>query len=50
MAMFGKLTGLVKATVAAFIADEALSHGAAIAYYTIFSIAPVLLIVIAIAG
>ncbi len=48
--MFEKLARLVKATVAAFIADSALSHGAAIAYYTIFSIAPVLLIVIAIAG
>jgi membrane protein len=48
--MFGKLSGLVKATVAAFIADSGLSHGAAIAYYTIFSIAPVLLIVIAVAG
>jgi membrane protein len=48
--MFGKLTGLVKASIGAFIADGALSHGAAIAYYTIFSIAPVLLIVIAIAG
>lgn len=48
--MFGKLTGLVKASVVAFVDDGALSHGAAIAYYTIFSIAPVLLIVIAIAG
>ena len=48
--MFGKITGLIKQSVSAFIADGALSHGAAIAYYTIFSIAPVLLIVIAIAG
>lgn len=32
---------LVKDSVAAFIADGALSQGAAIAYYTIFSIAPV---------
>jgi membrane protein len=48
--MLGKLTRLLKGSVAAFIADGALSHGAAIAYYTIFSIAPVLLIVIAIAG
>jgi len=48
--MVGKLTGLIKASVLAFIADGALSHGAAIAYYTIFSITPVLLIVIAIAG
>src|SRR5438445_7694205 len=48
--MFGNVTGLVKATVTSFLTDGALSHGAAIAYYTIFSIAPVLLIVIAIAG
>jgi membrane protein len=36
--------------VLAFIEDEALSRGAAIAFYTVTSIAPVLLIVIAIAG
>jgi membrane protein len=33
-----------------FVEDEALSRGAAIAYYTIFSITPILIIVIAIAG
>ena len=37
-------------TMEAFIADDALSRGASIAYYTLFSIAPVLLIVVAIAG
>jgi membrane protein len=41
---------LCKATVTEFVADDALSRGAAIAYYTTISIAPVLLIVIAIAG
>jgi membrane protein len=41
---------LIKGSVLAFINDGALSQGAAIAFYTIFSIAPVLLIVIAIAG
>ena len=41
---------LVRDSVSSFIEDEALSRGAAIAYYTIFSIAPVLVIVIAIAG
>jgi membrane protein len=41
---------LLKATVEGFIADDALSRGASIAYYTLFSLAPVLLIVIAIAG
>ena len=41
---------LLKDTVLSFIDDEALSRGAAIAFYTVTSIAPVLLIVIAIAG
>ena len=41
---------LAKDTVLGFIEDEALSHGAAIAYYTLFAVAPVLLIIIAIAG
>jgi membrane protein len=41
---------LLKDTVLAFIEDEALSRGAAIAFYTVTSIAPILLIVIAIAG
>ncbi|MBV9558334.1 MAG: YihY/virulence factor BrkB family protein, partial [Pseudolabrys sp.] len=41
---------LLKDTIFAFIEDEALSRGAAIAFYTATSIAPLLLIVIAIAG
>jgi membrane protein len=41
---------LLKDTILSFINDEALSRGAAIAFYTVTSIAPVLLIVIAIAG
>jgi membrane protein len=41
---------LLKQTAVAFIEDEALSRGAAIAFYTATSIAPILLIVIAIAG
>jgi membrane protein len=41
---------VAKETVTNFIADDALSQGAAIAYYTIFSIAPVLVIAIAVAG
>jgi membrane protein len=48
--MVGKITGLIGQSVSAFLADGALSHGAAIAYYTIFALAPVLLIAIAIAG
>src|SRR5258708_38360061 len=41
---------LAKSTVLAFIDDEALSRGAAIAFYTVTSIAPILLIVVAVAG
>jgi membrane protein len=37
-------------TTMSFIEDEALSRGAAIAFYAVTSLAPVLLIVIAIAG
>lgn len=37
-------------TVTNFVADEALSRGAAIAYYTLFALAPMLLVAIAIAG
>ena len=48
--MFSAAWKLLKDTVLAFIEDEALSRGAAIAFYTVTSIAPVLLIVIAIAG
>jgi uncharacterized BrkB/YihY/UPF0761 family membrane protein len=40
----------IKDVVLSFISDEALTRGAAIAFYTATSIAPVLLIVIAIAG
>ena len=41
---------MLKDTILSFIDDEVLSRGAAIAFYTVTSIAPVLLIVIAIAG
>jgi len=41
---------LISQSVSAWIDDDAQSMGAAIAYYTIFSIAPLLVIVIAIAG
>src|ERR1700726_3130372 len=41
---------LLKDTILSFIDDEALSRGASIAFYIVTSIAPVLLIVIAIAG
>lgn len=41
---------LVKKSVMAWIDDYAPSMGAALAYYTVFSIAPLLIIVIAVAG
>lgn len=48
--MLAKYWNLLKTAVNGFIDDDALSHGAAIAYYTVFSLAPVLVIVIAVAG
>src|SRR6188472_1425702 len=45
-----QLWQLLKDSVAAWIDDFAPSMGAAISYYTVFSIAPLLLIVIAVAG
>ena len=41
---------IAKAALRGWFADRAASMGAAIAYYTIFSMAPILLLVIAIAG
>ena len=41
---------LLKQTVSEYMADDALSRGAAIAFYTITSLAPVLAIVIGVAG
>jgi len=48
--MFSKLWQVLKFTANGYIEDNCLSRGAAIAYYTVFSLAPVLIIVIAIAG
>ena len=48
--MLAKAWTLIKESVTAFIEDEALSRGASIAFYTVTSIAPVLFIVVAIAG
>src|SRR6516162_9719156 len=44
------MLGMIKASANAFIDDEALTRGAAIAFYTVTSIGPVLFIVVAIAG
>lgn len=41
---------LLRDTISAWLDDDAPSMGAALAYYTLFSIAPLLLIVIALAG
>lgn len=45
-----KVWALCKSTVFSFIDDDALSKGAAISFYTATSLAPILLIVVAIAG
>lgn len=47
---FKKILNLCKKAVTAWVDDYAPSMGAAISYYTIFSLAPLLIIVIAIAG
>ncbi len=46
----GRLGRLLRETVEGFIDDDAFSRGASIAYFTLFSLAPTLLLVIAIAG
>ena len=46
----GQIWGLVKTTFSSWLDDYAPSMGAALAYYTMFSIAPLLLIVISTAG
>ena len=48
--MLQRVWGLLHESVEGYIEDEAMSRGAAIAYYTIFSIAPLLVIATAIAG
>jgi len=45
-----QIEALAKNTFSSWLADYAQSMGAALAYYTLFSIAPLLLIVISIAG
>jgi len=45
-----EVAGLAKATVRAWSDDKAPRMGAALSYYTIFSLAPLLVVVIAIAG
>lgn len=46
----GRVRRLLTETIEGYIGDDAFSRGAAIAYFTLFSLAPVLLLVIAVAG
>jgi membrane protein len=46
----GTAWSLLKTTLSSFIADNALTRGAAIAFYTVTSLAPILLIVVSVAG
>jgi membrane protein len=48
--MLRKAWALIRDTVEGFVADEAMTRGAAIACYTMFSIAPLLVVATAIAG
>ncbi len=48
--MLGRAWLLARETVSGFVADGAMMSGAAIAYYAIFSLAPVLVIAVAVAG
>jgi membrane protein len=46
----GHLWSILKTAVSGFLANDALSRGGAIAFYAATSLAPVLLIIVAIAG
>ncbi len=48
--MLGRAWALIRGTVEGLIADEAMTRGAAIACYSMFSIAPLLVVAAAIAG
>jgi membrane protein len=48
--LLGQIAGLLRAAAVNWVRDYAQSMGAALAFYMIFSIAPLLLIVIAVAG
>nr|MDP2192322.1 YihY/virulence factor BrkB family protein [Rhodoferax sp.] len=50
MRLLQQIWDLIRKSVAAWVDDYAPSMGAALAYYTLFSIAPLLVIVIAVAG
>jgi len=46
----GNLSTFLREVYAQWSSDRALTHGAALAYYTLFSLAPLLVLVIAVAG
>jgi membrane protein len=48
--LLARTWALLRGTVEGFIEDEAMTRGAAIACYTIFSVAPLLIVAVAIAG
>lgn len=48
--VLGKFWLLLRLTGEGFVADDAWSRGASIAYFTLFAVAPTLLVVIAVAG
>lgn len=49
-AALGNVSGIVRSAISGFFEDDALSHSAAMAFYAATSLAPVLVIVIAVAG
>src|SRR5690348_1567956 len=48
--MLKRLYALLRDTIWAYIEDEAMTRGAAISFYTVTSLGPVLVIVVAVAG
>ena len=48
--MLRDISNLLRQTISGFIRDEALTRGAAIAFYSVTSLAPILLIVVSVAG
>ncbi len=45
-----QVLGLVQKTIVGFVEDDALSHGAAIAFFTVTSMVPLLLVTADVAG
>lgn len=50
MKKLATIPGIIKRTVSAFMADEGTKLSASLSYYTIFSVAPFLVIIISVAG